>query len=40
VDNPRLDHNYTIVGEVVTGMETVDGLLEGATIEKVEIVTR
>lgn len=38
VDNPRLDHNYTIIGEVAKGMEVVDAVLEGATIEKVEIV--
>jgi cyclophilin family peptidyl-prolyl cis-trans isomerase/HEAT repeat protein len=35
VDNPRLDHNYTIFGEVVRGMEVVDELLEGATIDRV-----
>ena len=35
VDNPRLDHNYTIFAEVVSGMEVVDGILEGATIERV-----
>src|SRR5262245_50218807 len=40
VDNPRLDHQYTIIGEITSGMETVDGLLEGATFEKVELVTR
>jgi cyclophilin family peptidyl-prolyl cis-trans isomerase len=39
VDNPRLDHNYTIIGEVVTGLETVDAVLEGATIEKVELIS-
>ena len=29
VDNPRLDHNYTIIARVVEGMEVVDGVLEG-----------
>jgi cyclophilin family peptidyl-prolyl cis-trans isomerase len=40
VDNPRLDHQYTIIGEITAGMDVVDGLLEGATFEKVELVTR
>jgi cyclophilin family peptidyl-prolyl cis-trans isomerase len=39
VDNPRLDHEYTIVGEITSGMDVVDGLVEGATFEKVELVT-
>ena len=38
VDNPRLDHDYTVFADVVRGMDAVDGLLEGATIERVEIV--
>jgi cyclophilin family peptidyl-prolyl cis-trans isomerase/HEAT repeat protein len=35
VDNPRLDHNYTIIGEVVDGMDVLDGILEGAVIERI-----
>ncbi len=35
VDNPRLDHNYTIFAQVVSGMDVVDALLEGAVIEGV-----
>ena len=38
VDNIRLDHGYTIFAVVVGGMEVVDGILEGATIETVQIV--
>jgi cyclophilin family peptidyl-prolyl cis-trans isomerase/HEAT repeat protein len=38
VDNPRLDHEYTVFADVVRGMDTVDNLLEGATIQRVEIV--
>jgi cyclophilin family peptidyl-prolyl cis-trans isomerase len=38
VDNLRLDHAYTIVGTVVQGMDVVDGVLEGARIERAEIV--
>jgi len=37
VDNVRLDHNYTIIGMVVSGMDIVDAALEGATIEHVTI---
>jgi cyclophilin family peptidyl-prolyl cis-trans isomerase len=35
VDNVRLDHDYTVFGEVVSGMDVVDGLLEGAVIRRV-----
>jgi len=35
VDNPRLDHNYTIFAEVVTGMDVIDQMVEGATIRRV-----
>lgn len=35
IDNPRLDHNYTIIGEVVAGLDVVDAVLEGAVIERV-----
>jgi len=37
VDNPRLDHNYTIFAEVVSGMDVVDGILEGAVIERIRL---
>lgn len=37
VDNVRLDHNYTIFGEVVNGMDVVDGILEGAEIVSVVV---
>ena len=37
VDNVRLDHNFTIIGVIVNGMDVVDQLLEGATIERVTI---
>jgi cyclophilin family peptidyl-prolyl cis-trans isomerase len=38
VDNPRLDFDYTVFARVVTGMATVDGILEGDVIAKVEVV--
>lgn len=36
VDNLRLDHDYTIIAEVTSGMEVVDALMEGAVIARVE----
>jgi len=39
VDLPRLDHDYTVFAEVVSGMATVDRLLEGDVMERVEVVT-
>jgi cyclophilin family peptidyl-prolyl cis-trans isomerase len=40
VDSPRLDHVYTVFGVVSSGMDVVDGILEGDVIERVEIVNR
>ena len=40
IDNYRLDHDYTIVAQVIEGMEVVDGMLEGAVIERVEVLPR
>lgn len=37
-DNFRLDHNYTVFGRVVEGMEAVDRVLEGDVMEKAEIL--
>jgi cyclophilin family peptidyl-prolyl cis-trans isomerase len=37
VDNIRLDHDYTIIAEVVSGMDAVDAMLEGAVIARVEL---
>ena len=38
VDNVRLNHDYTIIGTVVEGMEVVDAVLEGSSIERAEVV--
>ncbi|MEO8258465.1 MAG: peptidylprolyl isomerase [Acidobacteriota bacterium] len=38
VDNPRLDHEYTVFAQVLNGMDIVDAILEGDIIEKVEIL--
>ena len=40
IDSPRLDHIYTVFGAVVSGMDVVDGTLEGDVIERVELVNR
>jgi cyclophilin family peptidyl-prolyl cis-trans isomerase len=37
VANPRLDFEYTVWGRVVSGMEVIDGMLEGEVIAQVEI---
>jgi cyclophilin family peptidyl-prolyl cis-trans isomerase len=39
VDNVRLDHAYTIIGEVIDGMEVVDGILEGDTIRRIAVIS-
>jgi cyclophilin family peptidyl-prolyl cis-trans isomerase/HEAT repeat protein len=38
VDNPRLDHEYTVFAHVLTGMDVVDAILEGDVIERVDII--
>lgn len=40
VDNPRLDHEYTVFGQVLNGLDVVDRILEGDVIERVEILTQ
>jgi cyclophilin family peptidyl-prolyl cis-trans isomerase len=37
IDNPRLDHNYTVFGQVIAGMDVVDDVLEGDVIERITI---
>ena len=37
VDNVRLDHDYTVFARVVSGMEIVDRMGEGARIERVVV---
>jgi cyclophilin family peptidyl-prolyl cis-trans isomerase/HEAT repeat protein len=38
VDTPRLDHEYSIFGEVTSGMDVVDTILEGDVMQRVELV--
>jgi cyclophilin family peptidyl-prolyl cis-trans isomerase len=35
IDNVRLDHEYTVFGEVIDGMDAVDGLVEGTRIRRI-----
>jgi peptidyl-prolyl cis-trans isomerase B (cyclophilin B) len=38
VDNPRLDHDYTVFAQVLNGIDVIDRILEGDVIERVEII--
>jgi cyclophilin family peptidyl-prolyl cis-trans isomerase/HEAT repeat protein len=40
VDNPRLDHDYTVFARVVAGLDVLDRVLECDVIERIEIVAR
>ena len=40
VDNVRLDHDYTIFGEVVAGMDVVDAIMEGDEIAEARLIPR
>ena len=37
-DNLRLNPDYTIFGEVVQGIDVVDGILEGDLITRIEVM--
>lgn len=37
VDNYRLDHTYTVFGEITRGMDVVDEVVEGDVIARVEV---
>jgi len=39
VDNPRLNHNYTVFAQILNGVEVIDQILEGDVIERIEITT-
>jgi cyclophilin family peptidyl-prolyl cis-trans isomerase len=39
VDNPRLDHEYTVVGFMLEGYDILDRILEGDVIEQAEVET-
>ncbi|MGE5200385.1 MAG: peptidylprolyl isomerase, partial [Rhodospirillaceae bacterium] len=40
VDNPRLDHDYTVFGRIVAGAEVLDRILECDVIERIDIASR
>jgi cyclophilin family peptidyl-prolyl cis-trans isomerase len=40
VDNPRLDHDFTVFGRVVAGAGILDRILECDVIERIEIVAK
>ncbi len=37
-DNLRLGRDYTVFGEITSGMDVVDGVLEGDVIQRIEVV--
>jgi cyclophilin family peptidyl-prolyl cis-trans isomerase len=37
-DNPRLTGDYTAFGEIVSGMDVVDGILEGDVIARIDLL--
>ena len=39
VDNYRLDHEYTVVGRIMSGFDVVDRILEGDVMESVRIIS-
>ena len=40
IDNTRLDHEYTVFGEVVQGEEVVERILAGGMIKAVEVIEK
>ena len=38
VDNKRLDHDYTVFGEVVSGLDVVDRIRAGDIMQRVEVI--
>ena len=40
VDNPRLDHDYTVFGRIAAGADVLDRILECDVIERIDIVSK
>lgn len=38
LDNPRLDHDFTVFAEISRGLDVMDAILEGDVIERVDIL--
>lgn len=39
VDNPRLNYDYTVMGRLLEGYDVLDGILEGAVIERAVVTS-
>jgi cyclophilin family peptidyl-prolyl cis-trans isomerase len=38
IDNPRLDHDYTVFGEIITGRAVAERVMEGDIITQIEVL--
>lgn len=38
IDNFRLDHDYTVFGEILQGRDVAEGIIEGDVIERIDVV--
>jgi cyclophilin family peptidyl-prolyl cis-trans isomerase/HEAT repeat protein len=38
VDNPRLDHDYTVFGGIISGRDVAERVMEGDTIARIELL--
>jgi len=38
IDNWRLDHDYTVFGEITRGLDVADAVLEGDVIARIEVL--
>ena len=38
IDNFRLDHDYTVFGEIIEGMDVIDRIQAGAVLASVEVL--
>jgi cyclophilin family peptidyl-prolyl cis-trans isomerase/HEAT repeat protein len=38
LDNPRLDHDFTVFGEITSGMDVMDRVLEGDVIARIDVL--
>jgi cyclophilin family peptidyl-prolyl cis-trans isomerase len=38
LDNPRLDHEFTVFGEITAGMDVADAVLEGDVIARIDVL--
>jgi cyclophilin family peptidyl-prolyl cis-trans isomerase len=38
LDNPRLDHEFSVFGEITAGMAAIDRVLEGDVIARIDVL--